>query len=317
MIKNIKHYSLVALKGLTMGAADVVPGVSGGTMAFITGIYEELINSLKSIGGDGLKKLAKMDISGFWVTINGNFLLSVFLGILISVLSLSRLILYALTNYAELLWAFFFGLIVGAAVIVFRQIKAHSAGVFSMAIVGIAIAYAITSLTPTLTPDALWFIFLAGAIAICAMILPGISGSFILLLMGKYEFILQALKEVKVDVIIVFMAGCVTGLLSFSHFLSWLLKRHHDLAVGLLSGFMIGSLNKVWPWKLTLETYTDGHGNLKPLVQENVLPATFELQTGANSDLAWAVALAILGCALVVAIDSFTDKPSGKHAGLN
>lgn len=308
MNRNLKAYGLITLKGISMGAADVVPGVSGGTMAFITGIYEELINSLKSIGGEGLKALLKFDLKHFWQIINGNFLLAVFVGILISVLSLSRLILYALAHHAELLWAFFFGLIIGATVMVFKQIKQWHVGIALMGVLGVAVAYVITTLTPTLTPDALWFVFLSGAVAICAMILPGISGSFILLLMGKYEFILNSLKELKIDVIVVFMAGCVAGLLSFSHFLSWLLKKYHDLTVSLLAGFMIGSLNKVWPWKVTLETYADRHGNLKPLIQENVLPNTFLNETGADPLLLWALLLAVVGLVLVVAIDSFSAR---------
>lgn len=308
MNRSLKEYLIIMLKGISMGAADVVPGVSGGTMAFITGIYEELINSLKAIGEEGLQAILKFDLKRFWQVIHGNFLVAVFAGILISIITLSRLILYALAYHGELLWAFFFGLIIGAAIMVFKQIKQWNIGVALMGILGVAIAYAITTFSPTQTPDALWFVFLSGAIAICAMILPGISGSFILLLMGKYEFILNSLKELKLAVIITFTAGCLVGLLSFSHFLSWLLRKYHDLAVALLSGFMIGSLNKVWPWKITLETYTDRHGNLKPLIQENVLPGRFLAETGADPLLLWALLLAVVGLVLVVAIDSFSAR---------
>ncbi|ACF13949.1 protein of unknown function DUF368 [Chloroherpeton thalassium ATCC 35110] len=308
MKRTLKEHLVISLKGIAMGAADVVPGVSGGTIAFITGIYEELIDTLKNLGGSALKPLFKLDIKGFWEAANLNFLIALLAGIGLSVLSLSRGILYLLEFHSQLLWAFFFGLIVGSAVIVLKKIKRFHVGLLISGIFGIAIAYLITSLTPTETPTALWFIFLSGAIAICAMILPGISGSFILLLMGKYQYILGSIKEMKVEVILTFLFGCVGGLLGFSHVLSWLLKKYHDITVALLAGFMIGSLNKVWPWKITIETYTDSHGNLKPLVQENVLPHIFLNETGKDPQLIFAILLAAFGLVLVYAIEHFSNS---------
>lgn len=295
-----------------MGAADVVPGVSGGTIAFITGIYEELLGSIRSVNGEALKLLLRFRLADFWRHINGSFLVVLLSGILFSVVSLSRVILFWLENYPELLWAFFFGLIVASAVVVGKKISRWTPGVVLVGLLGAAIAYFVTVATPTQTPEAYWFIFLSGAIAICAMILPGISGSFLLVLLAKYEFILNAVKELQVSVVAVFGAGCLVGILSFSHLLNWALKNYHNATVALLTGFMVGSLNKVWPWKQTLETYTDRHGEVKPLVQQNISPATFEALTGQPSFLIYGVMLALFGFALVYLIDHFTADDTPK-----
>ncbi|GAB3169204.1 DUF368 domain-containing protein [Telluribacter humicola] len=291
-----------------MGAADVVPGVSGGTIAFITGIYEELLGSIRSVNGEAIKLLLSFKLADFWRHINGTFLVVLLSGIGFSVLTLSRVILFLLDNYPELLWSFFFGLIVASAVVVGKKISSWSVGVILLGLAGAAIAYFFTVATPTQTPEAYWFIFLSGAIAICAMILPGISGSFLLVLLAKYEFILNSVKELKIDIVAVFAAGCLVGILSFSHVLNWALKNYHNATVALLTGFMVGSLNKVWPWKETLETYTDRHGVVKPLVQQNVMPGIYETITGQDSYLALAVVLAVVGFMLVYLIDRFTDN---------
>lgn len=293
-------------KGVGMGAADVVPGVSGGTIAFITGIYEELLGSIRSVNGEAVRLLLRFNLAGFWKHINGTFLLVLISGILFSIASLSRLILFLLEHYPELLWSFFFGLIVASAVVVSKKITRWNIAVVLAGLLGAAVAYYVTVATPTQTPEAYWFIFLSGAIAICAMILPGISGSFLLVLLAKYEFILNSVKELRVDIIAVFGVGCVTGILIFSHVLNWMLKHYHNITVALLTGFMVGSLNKVWPWKITLETYTDRHGEVKPLVQENVLPGSYEVLTGQESYLVYGIALAIFGFLLVYLIDRFT-----------
>ncbi|CAM3486021.1 DUF368 domain-containing protein [Pontibacter korlensis] len=290
-----------------MGAADVVPGVSGGTIAFITGIYEELLGSIRSVNGEAIKLLLRFNLKGFWKHINGNFLVVLISGILFSIASLSRLILFLLENYPEMLWSFFFGLIVASAVVVSKKITRWRLGVVLAGLVGAVIAYYITVATPTQTSEAYWFIFLSGAVAICAMILPGISGSFLLVLLAKYEFILNAVKDLRADIIAVFGIGCVTGILAFSHVLNYMLKNYHNVTVALLTGFMVGSLNKVWPWKLTLETYTDRHGAVKPLVQENVLPSSYEALTGQEPYLVYGVVLAIAGFLLVYLVDRFTE----------
>ncbi|MRT93550.1 DUF368 domain-containing protein [Ancylomarina sp. 16SWW S1-10-2] len=308
MTRTIKDYILIALKGIGMGAADVVPGVSGGTIAFITGIYEELIESIKSVNLNSIKLLLKFKLKDFWKAVNGNFLLSIVVGIAISFLSIANLIKYLLEHQPILIWSFFFGLIVASALVIAKKITEWKLRSIIAMLVGIGIAYMITVVTPAETTNAYWFLFLSGALAICAMILPGISGAFILLLLGKYEFVLDALSKFKLDVIAVVGAGAVVGLLSFSNFLSWLLKKYHNMTIALLSGFMIGSLNKVWPWKETISTFTDRHDVVKPLLQENILPHTFESISGQNANLIFAIGLAILGFLVIIIMDKYSPE---------
>lgn len=310
--RSLKEYILLFSKGVAMGAADVVPGVSGGTIAFITGIYEELLNSIRSVNGEAVKLLFKFKLADLWKHINGNFLVVLLSGILFSIALLARVVLYLLTNYPEMLWSFFFGLIVASALVVSKKISRWTPGVILAGLLGTAVAYYITVATPTQSPEAYWFIFLSGAIAICAMILPGISGSFLLVLLAKYEFILNAVKDFKISIIAVFGLGCITGILMFSHILNWMLNRYHNLTIALLTGFMVGSLNKVWPWKQTLETYTDRHGEVKPLVQQNILPGAYETIVGREPYLVYGILLAIFGFMLVYLIDKFTDDHSAK-----
>ena len=304
----MKDYLLIAFKGMGMGAADVVPGVSGGTIAFITGIYEELINSIKSINGNAVKLLFQFKFKEFWQAINGNFLLALIFGIFLSFLSLAKLIKYFLAEQPILIWSFFFGLIVASAIVIARKITEWKLRTIIAMLIGIGIAYMVTVVTPAETPTSYWFLFLSGALAICAMILPGISGAFILLLLGKYEYILNAISSFKLDVVAVVGAGAVIGLLSFSNLLSWLLKKYHNMTIGLLSGFMIGSLNKVWPWKNTISTFIDRHGIEKPLLQENILPNTFANISEQDSQLIFAVLLAIAGFLLIWMMEKFSPE---------
>jgi putative membrane protein len=254
-----------------MGAADVVPGVSGGTIAFITGIYEELINSIKSIDLEAVRLFFTGRWKAFWNKINGNFLLAVFAGIFISVLSLARLLEYLLEHQPIMIWSFFFGLVLASSYVVSRKISTWEYVKLVALVGGIGIAFYITSVTPTTTTDATWFVILSGGLASCAMILPGISGSFILLLLGKYSFALHAVNERILLDLALLGVGAVTGLILFANLLSWLLKKYHDITIAVLVGFMIGSLNKIWPWKETLETIVVDD-KIKPLVEKNVLP---------------------------------------------
>ncbi|KOF03955.1 hypothetical protein AWW67_02265 [Roseivirga seohaensis] len=302
-MKNIKELILLYFKGIAMGSADVVPGVSGGTIAFITGIYETLLNAIRSVDLQALQYLKKFQIKALWKHVNGNFLLPLLAGIATSVLTLAKVITHLLAEYPIQVWSFFFGLIVISALIILREIKHWNIGVFVAIALGIAIAYFITSATPAETPESSWFLFIAGAVAICAMILPGISGSFILLIFGKYEFILSAVKEFRVVDIAIFGLGCIIGLLSFARLVSWLFKKYHNITIGVLSGFMIGSLNKVWPWKEAIETYIDRHGDLKPLVQVNVLPNQYYGKTGAEPFFLEAILFAAAGFLVVLAMD--------------
>lgn len=291
-----------------MGAADVVPGVSGGTIAFIAGIYEELVDSIKSINLHALKLLFTLKLKAFWQQINGSFLFSILLGIGISIFSLAKLMTWLLEHYPIQIWSFFFGLIIASTVLVAKEIQRWHAGTVIALIIGAAVAYVITILSPSETPNAWWFIILSGAIAICAMILPGISGAFILLLMGKYAYILGAVSDLQFGILLLFAFGAVTGIVSFSHLLSWLLKKHHTATVATLTGFMVGSLNKVWPWKEILETYTDSHGAVHPLVEANISPAAFEQLTGTPSFLWQAILLCIFGFVLIFGLEYLGEK---------
>jgi putative membrane protein len=300
MNRTIKDYGLILLKGVGMGAADVVPGVSGGTIAFIVGIYQELLDSIKSINFASLKLFFTFKWKEFWKAIHGNFLLSLILGIGISIFSLAKMITYLLTEHPVLVWAFFFGLVLASTWIVVQDVKQWNWKTVISFTAGAIIAFFITLATPAKTPDEYWFIFICGAIAICAMILPGISGSFILVLLGKYFFIMEALKSLNISVLLVFSGGIIVGITSFSRILSFALRRFHDITIAALSGFMLGSLNKVWPWKSVVETYIDSHGIEKPLVEANKLPDQYIWQ---------AIVLAILGFAIVY----FLEKLSGKN----
>ena len=308
MNRTLKDYLLLLLKGLAMGAADVIPGVSGGTIAFITGIYEELINSIKSINLKAIKLFFTGKFGEFWKAINGTFLLSVLLGIGISVFSLAKGLEYLLNHYPILVWSFFFGLIVASAIYVARSIKSWNAGTIISGILGIAVAFGITVISPAEANTAYWFVFVSGMIAICAMILPGISGSFILVLLGMYKFILGAVGDMNIAVILTFLVGAAIGIIAFSNVLSWLLRKYHNLTIALLAGFMIGSLNKVWPWKEVTETIIDRHGELKPIAERNILPGTYEQVTGHEAWLLAAIALAAVGFMLIFVVEGIGKK---------
>ena len=297
------RYVLLALKGCAMGMADVVPGVSGGTIAFISGIYSELIESIKSFNPTALKLLGRFEFRKFWRHINGSFLFSVLLGIGIAIFSLARLMTYLLAHHPIEIWSFFFGLIVASAAFVARDIRKWNLTSLLGLLVGTALAFWITIASPTQTPNDWWFIMLSGAVAICAMILPGISGAFILLLLGKYQFIMQAVGDLNVPVIVIFVVGAAAGIISFSHLLSWLLKHWHDVTVAVLMGFMVGSLNKVWPWKEVVETYTDSHGKIMPLVERNIAPGRFEALAQQDALLGEAVVLCLVGFLTIYCIE--------------
>jgi putative membrane protein len=296
--KNAARYLSLVLKGMGMGAADVVPGVSGGTIAFITGIYEELINSIKGINLKAIKLFFTGRWFSFWKQINGNFLLAVFAGIAISVLSLAKVLEYLLENKPILIWSFFFGLVLASSYVVSRKITRWQYPKVIALVAGIGIAFYITSVTPTTTTDASWFVILSGGLASCAMILPGISGSFILLLLGKYSFALHAVNERIILDLLLLGVGAVTGLILFANLLSWLLKKYHDITIAVLVGFMIGSLNKIWPWKETVKSIIV-EGELRPLVEKNILPSI-----GNPGDQFWmAMLMLAAGIALILVVE--------------
>ena len=293
-----------------MGAADAVPGVSGGTIAFMTGIYEELIFSLKQCGVSALRMLFQDGIKATWQHVNGGFLLALFSGIIISILTLSRVVLYLLDNHPILLWSFFFGLILAAVWSLIRHIEKWTMGVLATFLIGAVSAFLITTITPTTIETSPLIIFLSGMIAICAMILPGISGSFILLLLGMYAPMLIAVKELQLVTLCIFASGCATGLLSFSHVLSWMFKYYKTMTLALLGGFMLGSLNKVWPWKQTIESVIDRHGKEIPLDQNNILPHTFETLYTQPAYMWYAVILMLFGMGMVVVLEKISQRPA-------
>ena len=297
MERTLKDYLLLSLKGICMGAADVVPGVSGGTIAFIVGIYDELIDSIKSINAQSLKKLFTGHPVEFWRMINGNFLFFLLLGIGISIFSLAKLITWLLVAYPVLVWAFFFGLVLASTWFVGKDIKGWNGRTVLSFIIGAAVAYYITVATPMETSTHPLFIFLCGAIAICAMILPGISGSFILVLLGKYFYIMEAVKTLDLLTLGIFAVGALLGITSFSRVLSYALKHVRNLTLALLTGFMLGSLNKVWPWK---EVGENLHGMV---VETNVLP---------NEHVVAAVALMLVGFFLVYVLEKISGRKAEK-----
>lgn len=294
-MRTLKQYAVLVLKGMGMGAADVVPGVSGGTIALIVGIYEELINSIKSIDLKTLKLLFTLKFASFWRAINGSFLLSVVGGILISIYSLAKAVTYLLEYHPVMIWAFFFGLVLSSVYYVARKVSVWNVINIVSFIVGAVFAYYITVATPTTTPNDLWFVFLSGAIAICAMILPGISGSFILLLLGKYHYVMTAVKELDFSIIAVFACGAVIGIILFSRFLSYLLANFYNITIAVLSGFMLGSLNKVWPWKEVTERLADG----TVLAERNILPHAYVWE---------GIGLIAVGIAVVVILETVSAR---------
>ncbi len=298
----------VFFRGMAMGAADVVPGVSGGTVAFITGIYEQLIESIRSINPTACGLLFTQGPATAWRYINGNFLICLFAGILLSIISLARLISYCLDQYPLLVWSFFFGLILASSVHMARQIKQWQFSLGLALLAGTLIAYAVTEIKPSeLSPTALMF-FLAGSVAICAMILPGISGSFMLVLMGMYGHVLAAIKSFDMIILASFATGCVVGLLSFSHVLSWLFRRFHDHTLALLTGFLLGSLNLVWPWKQALSYYENSKGEQLALEQMNVLPSQYAELQSTDPQTVICVTLMLLGVLLVLLLEKIGQK---------
>lgn len=267
MQRRFIDYLVISLKGVAMGAADAVPGVSGGTIAFISGIYEELISTISNVNISLFKTLFSKGFKAFWKQVNGNFLTALLLGIVVSFVSFMRLAKYLLEHHPVLIWSFFFGLIVASIYFVGKQISKWNIAVIIALIVGACIAFYITTLPALATNNNEWFLFIAGAIAICAMILPGISGSFILIILGAYKTLSDALHDFEVKKIIIFAVGALIGLLSFSRVLKWLFKHYHNITLALLTGFIFGSLNKVWPWKKTVSVMVDETGEIVPFNQ--------------------------------------------------
>ncbi len=287
---------------MAMGAADVVPGVSGGTIAFISGIYEELITSINNVNVSLFKTWKKDGFRAAWMQLNGNFLLALFIGIGISVLSLAKLVSWLLENEPISIWSFFFGLVVASIIFVGKEVNKWNAAALISLLIGAAVAFYITTLPPSGNSESLPFLFLSGALAVCAMILPGISGAFILVLLGSYKTIIDSLHNLDLKIIFVVGIGAIFGLLSFAKLLKWMFSHYKNVTLALLTGFIVGSLNKIWPWKKILETRTIGEKEI--IIDENVSPFAF----AGDNQLIYALIAAIIGFSLIFILERTASK---------
>ena len=318
MRKIFPDYLIITLKGMAMGAADVVPGVSGGTIAFISGIYQELIDTINGINISLLKTLKKEGVKATWKQANASFLISLLIGIAISVLTFSKIITHLLATKPVLVWSFFFGLIIASILLIWKQITKWEIVSIIALLLGIIITYYITIARPVSSPDSYPYLFLSGFIAIIAMILPGISGAFILLLMGSYETVIgtinqfrEGLLQMNMELVStamiklgVFAIGAIIGLKSFSKVLHWMFERHQNTTLALLIGFMIGSLNKVWPWKEVLETRLNSHGETVPFLEKSILPQNID----GDAQIVAAILLAIFGFLVIYGMEKIASR---------
>jgi len=302
--RSLGEYAGLVARGFLMGSADVVPGVSGGTIAFIVGIYEELIESIRAAARPPFwKALLGLRIGEALKAVNAGFLIALLSGILLAILTLAKGLEWLLVHQPVYLWSFFFGLVLASVWTVASRIPRWSAALGAALIVGAIGAYILVGLVPLQTPESWWFLIFSGALAICAMILPGISGSFILVLLGKYQFVLGAVNQRDFVTIGLVGIGAVIGLISFAQVLGWLFKRYHDLAVAVLIGLMVGSLRKIWPWKEVVASITDRHGEIIPTIERNLMPPF-------TGELALALGLAVIGFAAVLILDKLANRQS-------
>ena len=305
-------------KGIAMGAADVVPGVSGGTIAFITGIYETLITTIDSLDFGIFKHIKSNGFKSAWAHYNLSFLAVLLLGIATSILSLAKLITYLLENHPVLVWAFFFGLIIASILFIIKQVNKWNLAAIIGMIIATVLSYWITIVPPLSEGQPLWFLFIAGFIAIIAMILPGLSGAFILLLLGAYEIVIGSITGVLEGItgsdssmlgtsalqLLVFAIGAVAGLKTFSKALRWMFDHYKNTTLAVLTGFMIGALNKVWPWKEVLSYRTNHSGEQVPLLEKSILPGQFE----GDPKIMLAIACALLGCFLILGFEWYANR---------
>lgn len=300
--KSFTTYIIIAVKGFCMGAADVVPGVSGGTMALILGIYETLINAIRSFNLNFIRLLFSLKFKEAFLSASLPFILPLIIGILSAILSLAKILSWLLYNHPIVIWSFFFGLIMASIFTVGKRITEWKISSITAAAFGTVIAFFLFGVIPLATPNAWWFIFLSGFVAICAMILPGISGAYILVLLGKYHYILEAVNSMDLLVLLVFISGALLGILSFVRIIWWFLKTYHDITMAVLIGLMIGSLRRIWPWKETMVTFLHDHGEKMQALQKNVLPSSLDM------DLFIALFFIITGFLLVLAMDALARK---------
>lgn len=318
MQRRFLDYIIVTFKGIAMGAADVVPGVSGGTIAFISGIYEELIESIDKVNLNFFKVWKKESFKTAWTSINGTFLLALFSGIAISILSLAKLIKWLLHNEPILLWSFFFGLVLASILYIAKQINGWSAKLITAIIATSILSYYITLAEPFASPDSPFYLLFCGFIAIIAMILPGVSGAFILLILGAYQTAIDTINNLRdgllngdmelfKDALLKFVLlaiGALIGLKVFSKALNWMFKNHKNLTLAILTGFMIGSLNKIWPWKKVLKTRINSEGEEVTLLDKSILPSSYN----GDNEMLLAIILTIIGFATILILERLGNQ---------
>ena len=307
-MRSFKQYLLLFSKGLAMGAADVVPGVSGGTIAFVSGIYMELINSIKSLNLEMLRVLRSQGFAAAWRHINGNFLITLVAGILTSLFSLAVFMQYLLAQHPLPLWSFFVGLICGSVIYLFRQNSLNRWQAMLLFVNGIGVAWAVSVAPAVQLEGGLVTMFFAGSIALCAMILPGISGSFILVLLGLYPVFISAIAQLQLDILSVFALGGIIGLALFSRFLSWMLARYEVSVIATMCGFLVGSLNIIWPWKLVLESAVSHSGKTLVLAAQNLWPSQYTELVGGDAQTLLSVSAMLLGLILVLGLEYVGSK---------
>jgi putative membrane protein len=312
-MKGMQHRLLLFLRGVAMGAVDLVPGISAGTIAFVTGIYEELIHSIKSFNIDALKTLKNQGFVAAWQHINGEFLLILLSGILFSLFSLAGLMRYFLEVFPLQLWSFFIGLIIASVIYLLRQHRPQKLFEFALLGVGIVVAYSLSISSAVSVEGTYLSLFLAGSIALCAMILPGISGSFILVLLGLYPVFINALVNVELDFLLTFAAGGVIGLMLFSRLLSWLLDHYKNAVIATMCGFLIGSLSILWPWKQVTSSVVSATGSLQVTGSTNVSPQSYQDIVGQDPYTLACVILCLSGLFIVLTIEMIGVKLKNKE----
>ncbi len=318
MRRSLKDYLVISAKGLAMGAADVVPGVSGGTIAFISGIYEELIDTINALDINFFKVWRNEGFIASWKKYNLSFITALFLGIAISILSLAKVIKWLLHHQPLFLWAFFFGLVLASILYIGKQITVWKPKVFIGIIIAAIISYFITIAEPLASPDSNWYLLFCGFIAIIAMILPGVSGAFILLILGAYQTFIDILNQFREGLtnmnfellsqaiikLMIIAAGAITGLKLFSKVLNWMFKHHKNTTLAILTGFMIGSLNKIWPWKKVLSWRTNSEGIDVPFIEKSIMPMQFE----GDPKIIWVLLFVTLGFLLILILERLAVK---------
>ncbi|MBI4431410.1 MAG: DUF368 domain-containing protein [Candidatus Omnitrophica bacterium] len=301
---SLKSYLVFYVKGFCVGIGNIAPGISGGTVALILGIYEDIIRAVRCFNFKLLKQILSFKIREALASIPWGFLIPLALGALTAIFSIAKLISWLFEHKPFVIWPFFFGLIFASAAVVSRRVKKWNGPRFAALALGAAGSFFVVGLVPAKTPDTSWFLFLTGALTICSSFLPGLSGDFMLVILGKYRYVLDAVSNLDFHTIFIVASGCVVGLIAFARVLEWLLENYHEVTMTVLTGFMLGSLRRVWPWKETIATALDRHGKIVPVVQKNIWPSEL------NGEVLGAAGLILLAIVLVLVFEYLTRERS-------